>query len=328
MVRFRHRRSPFHSLAIVAFGIGLATATPATAQEKWAFGSSSSGSGPYVSATIVANHINAAQDVIELSAQTTGGYNENLALVASGRIAVAMGSATTIDDAYLGRNKYEGVAGAELFKNLRIVCIGPSSVIHMLVRADSSIKTFDDIRGHRINLNAPSTATRGFNELLLKAAGVGLDEIKVFSISTGKHFDALKDRVIDAGFHGYPLGLSKLLELNATTPVRLLSLPEGAFERLNADVGGVLSPYTVPANTYQGQTEPAQTILASGVYIVHKDADEDLVYTFAKALWESREAIKKEESGFKPLDASNVRFKGQTPTHPGALRFFAEAGIN
>lgn len=317
-------------LSHLAAGIGLAmaAAVPATAETKWALGTSSTGSGPFVNGVIIANHVNAAQDKVEISAQTTGGYNENIALVASGRIDLGMTNSLDLDDAYFGRNKYADLQGKEIFKNLRALFAFNGGVYHFLTRADSGIRTFEDIRGKKVNLNTPSTFTRGFNENVLKAAGIGLDEFEVYSISTGKHFDALKDRVIDVGFHGYAVGLASLQQLNATTPVWLLSLPDDAFDRLNEIYHGGLSRYVVPANTYVGQTEDVKTVISLTALFVNKDADPDEVYAFSKAYWETVDAMGKESPSFAGFTPELGRFKGKMPIHPGAERFYQEIGLD
>lgn len=320
------RTARIYGMVAAVLGAAALGAAPASAQTDWSLGTSSTGSGPYVNGVVIANHVNAAQRVVAVSPQTTGGYNENLALVAAKRIDVGMTNLLDLDAAYEGTDKFENVAGKEVFENLRALFIHAGSVVHFLTRADSGIRKFEDIRGRKINLNTPSTFTRGFNESILKAAGIGLDEIEVFSISTGKHFDALRDRVIDAGFHGYALNLASLQELNATTPVFLLSLPDPAFDRLNDMYGGRLTRFTVPANTYDGQTEPSKTILSTNVLFVHADADEEEVYAFTKAFWESIDEMAKENGSFKGITREIGKYSGTTPVHPGAARYFEETG--
>ncbi|MEQ9121569.1 MAG: TAXI family TRAP transporter solute-binding subunit [Alphaproteobacteria bacterium] len=317
-----------HGAGALAVALALfAAATPAAAQQKWALGTSSTGSGPYVNGVIIANHVNAAQDVIEISAQTTGGYNENVALVAAGRIDVGMTNSVDLENAYFSRDKYADLKGNEVFKNVRALFSFYGGVYHYLTLADSGIETFDDIRGRKINLNTPSTFTRGFNEDTLKAAGIGLDEIEVFSISTGKHFDALKDGVIDAGFHGYALGLAGLQQLTATKKIRLLDLPDEAFDRLNAMYHNGLTKFVIPANTYAGQTEPVKTTISMTALFVNKDADEDAVYAFAKAYWQTVDDMGKESQSFKGFTPALGRYVGETPVHPGVLRFYKEIGL-
>lgn len=326
MIGSRFRRTGERALAAMLAAATMAAGLPSAAQTKWSLGTSSTGSGPYVNGVIIANQVNQAQDVIELSAQTSGGYNENLALVAAGRMNVGMTNPLDLDTAYMRQGDFATTQGTEIFSNLRVLFVFSGSVVHFLTRADSGIREFGDIRGRNINLNTPATFTRGFNERILAAAGIGLDEINVFSISTGKHFDALKDRVIDAGFHGYSIGLAGLQQLTATTPVHLLSLPDDAFDRLNAEFGGKLVRFTIPANTYAGQTEPAHTILNSNVLFVHKDADADEVYAFSKAFWDRIDEMAREEKSFAGITLDIARWTGDTPTHPGAERFLSEMG--
>lgn len=314
--------------ALIAAGLlALVGADPAAAQKPWSIGTSSTGSEPYVSGVVMANAVNRAQTRLRASAQTTGGYNENLVLVASGRLNMAQNTILDLEDAYLARNKFATMPNKEMLQNLRATFIYGGASFHFLTRADSGIRSFADLKGKKVNLNTPATFTRGFNERLLKVVGIGLNDIQVFSIATGKHFEALQDRVIDVGFHNYALHLAGLEQLAATTPVRLLSLPEGSFDKLNAEFDGLLKPYTIPANTYRGQTEPSHTVFTSSVLFVNKDADAEDVYTFTKAFWQEVDTMAKENAGFAGVTLELGKYPGQMPVHPGAARFFAEKGM-
>lgn len=314
-------------ISIAAGLVALAVAGPAAAQKPWSIGTSSTGSEPYVSGVVMANAVNRAQSQLRVSAQTTGGYNENLVLVASGRLNMAQNTILDLEDAYLARNKFATMPNKEMLQNLRAAFIYGGAAFHFLTRADSGIRSFADLKGKKVNLNTPATFTRGFNERLLKVVGIGMNDIQVFSISTGKHFEALQDRVIDVGFHNYALHLAGLEQLAATTPVRLLSLPAGSFDKLNAEFNGLLKPYTIPANTYRGQTEPAETVFTSSVLYVHKDASADDVYAFTKAFWQEVGDMAKENAGFAGMTLALGKYPGQMPVHPGAARFFEEKGI-
>jgi TRAP transporter TAXI family solute receptor len=314
-------------IAIAASLVALVIAGPAAAQKNWSIGTSSTGSEPYVGGVVMANAVNRAQTKLRVSAQTTGGYNENLVLVASGRLNMGQNTILDLEDAYLGRNKFATMPNKEMLKDLRAAFIYGGAAFHFVTRADSGIRTFADLKGRKVNLNTPATFTRGFNERLLKVLGIGMNDIQVFSISTGKHFEALQDRVIDVGFHNYALHLAGLEQLAATTPVHLLSLPDGAFDKLNAEFNGLLKSYTIPAGTYRGQTEPSHTVFVSSVLYVHKDADADDVYTFTKAFWQEIDNMAKENAGFIGMTPQLGKYPGQMPVHPGSARFFEEKGI-
>ena len=312
---------------LMAAALAAGVAAPAAAETPWSLGTSSTGSGPYVNGVVVAKAVNGSQDAIEVSPQTTGGFNENLGLVAAGSIDMGMTSSLDLNAAYQGEGKFADVQGKEIFKNLRVAFVFSGNACHFLTRADSDIKSFDDIKGRNINLNAPSTFTRGFNESILKALGISTDDFNVFSISTGKHFDALQDGVIDMGMHCYPVGHNAILKLTATTPVHLLSLPDDAFDRLNEAYGGVLNKLEIPAGTYDGQTEAATTVFNTDALFVNKDASEDDVYAFTKAYWENLEAMQQESPGFRGITPAIGAFKGAIPMHPGAARYFKEIGV-
>lgn len=313
------------SVAVAAL-LALA-AGPAAAQKPWSLGTSSTGSGPYVNGVIIANTVNKAQKDVAVSAQTTGGYNENLALVAAKRINIGMTSTLDLDAAHAGTGKFEKAPGKEIFKDLRAAFVFAGSVCHFLTRADSGIKSFADIKGKKVNLNTPATFTRSLNEKILTALNIPMSDIQPFSISTGKHFDALQDRVIDVGMHCYSMNYSGLQQLTATTPVYLLSLPDDAFDRLNASYDGGMTRFTVPANTYPGQTEPSKTIVNTNVMFVHKDVNADELYAFTKAFWQEVANMAKEDASFAGITPDVGKYSGKTPVHPGAARYFAEIGL-
>src|SRR5690606_6002175 len=104
---------------------------------------------------------------------------------------------------------------------------------------------------------------------------------------------------------------------NATTPVFLLSLPDPPFDRLNDMYGGRPTRLPVPANTYDGQTQPSKTILNTNGALVDQHAQQQARCASTKAHRQRTDAVA-EETG---------KYSGSTPVHPGAARYFEEAGI-
>lgn len=60
-------------------------AISASAQQRWAIATSSTGSGPYIIGSAIANAVNGNTDSLAVSEQTSGGYNNNLVLVSGKR---------------------------------------------------------------------------------------------------------------------------------------------------------------------------------------------------------------------------------------------------
>ncbi len=312
--------------AIASIGLGLGFAGTASAQEQWSLGTSSSGSGPYVDGTIIAKVMNENQDVVEVSAQTTGGYNENVALVAAGQMEMGLGVASDLHDAHNGTGKYADVQNKEMFGNLRAMFTFGIVVCHYVVREDANIASFEDMRGKTFNLNTPATFTRGLNENFVKALGMELSDFNVGNVSTGQFFSAMQDRTVDAGGHCFPIGLGALHQLANSVSVKILDVPEDAFERLNAMYDGLLLPITIPANTYPGQTEAVSTFALNSVIYTNADTSEEGVYAITKAFWDNHEDLASQSQSFSGLTLDLAIEGNRVPLHPGAERYFREVG--
>ena len=84
----------------------------------------------------------------------------------------------------------------------------------------------------------------------------------------------------------------------------------------------------IPAGTYPGVGE-TRTVSVGAQWVVGAEVDEDLVYGITKALWH--------ENARKLLDTATPKAKAITlataldgiaiPLHPGAERYYREAGL-
>lgn len=318
------RRLQYLVTAIAILGMSGA----ANGAQRWSVATSSTGSGPYIMGSTMAQVINGAQNKIELSAQSSGGYNANLSLVADGSSTLGLGALPDLIDAYNGTGKFEKLPNKGRFKNLRLMFPVALSTWHCMVRADSGIKSFQDLKGKKFNLNVPSTATRGINEALIKSLGMSMSDFKIFSISSGKTFDALQNNVIDASCNGLAVPSGSVLQLGSQVPIHLLSIDDKAYQALDSHFHGALLRTKIPANTYPGQTKAAVTFANEDTLYVNKDVPADLVYAFTKAYFENLAQLQKKYSSFKGLSLKqDAAMKVDFPRHPGVVRYMREKGL-
>lgn len=304
----------------------LSVAATAQAQENMSIGASGSGSGPYINGALMADTANKAQDGFKFSVQTTGGYKDNLGLVLTDKVDIALNTLIGLNFAYNQRDEYATSPMKDDFKRLRYVFAFGAVPHNIFVRADSGINSLDDIRGKAFNLNVPSSFTHGLNLKMLEAAGIGLDEFEAGKIPTGQVFDQVQNGIFQGGAHVYQLGLGNAQRLSSVMPIRYLDIPQTVIDKMNAEYFDLLVPYEIPAGTYKGQDEVVKTFGLAQVIYTDENADEEMIYQFTKAFWENIEAIQ----------ASNTSFAGMTPKlgatdygvpmHPGAMRYFKEIG--
>ncbi len=290
--------------------------------ERWAFGSSGAGSGPYVWGAWISKVVNKSQDKVIISSQATAGYNENVELVHAGKIPLGLTLEDDLLDAYKGLGKFK----RRQHEKLRKLFVANLAVYHVVTREGAGIKTLSDLKGKKVNISLPAMSTRKFTESLLKAANIGLDEIKKFEMATGRTFPSLQDRVIDATVNGYSIGHGQLLELANNIKIRLIEVPDDVFERVNKILRNTLIRVTIPANSYKGQNEEVITFAGGNVIFSRNDVPDDLIYQFTKAFWDNLAEVQKDPN-FKIMKKEYAVVKTEVPLHPGAQRYFQEAGI-
>lgn len=304
----------------------MAISGAAQAQEQMSIGASGSGSGPYVNGALMADTANKSQDKFKFSVQTTGGYKDNLGLVLTDKVDIALNTLITLNFAYNQRGDYGTSPMKDDFKRLRYVFSFGAVPQNLFVREDSGITSLDGIKGKSFNINIPSSFTHGMNKTMLDAANIPLDSFKPGMVPTGQVFDEIQNGIFVGGAHVYQLGLGNAQRLAATVPIRYLDVPQEVVTKMNEAYHGLLVPYEIPANTYKGQDKTISTFGLAQVMFTDENADEEMIYQFTKSFWEN----------IKELQASNTSFSGMkaelgatlygVPMHPGAERYFKEVG--
>jgi uncharacterized protein len=88
-----------------------------------------------------------------------------------------------------------------------------------------------------------------------------------------------------------------------------------------------LSATTIPAGTYKGQIAAIKSVSAWNFVVANKDLPDDVAYAITKAVLspaDPRSEIYPTAAGTRAENAGNNRI---LPFHPGAMKFYREAGV-
>ena len=85
----------------------------------------------------------------------------------------------------------------------------------------------------------------------------------------------------------------------------------------------------IPAGTYEGLDYDTQTIAVGAQWVTSSDQPEDLIYNVTKALWNenTRNLLDTGHSKAKDIQLETALKGVLTPLHPGAEKFYKEAGV-
>ena len=157
----------------------------------------------------------------------------------------------------------------------------------------------------------------------LAAHGINVKkDVKPFFLQTGALADALKDRSVDVSF------LTKELAtmVTATHKIRIISWDakdQGTYIGKNPYFG----KYSYPPNTFKGVDYEVTTI-DNGIQLVcEAGMSDDMVYKLAKAISENLGCISKIYAPAKVLNKEWIASKLGNPFHPGAIKYYKEAGV-
>jgi TRAP transporter TAXI family solute receptor len=227
--------------------------------------------------------------------------------------------------AYTGTGTYEGkpkVAGLRLIANLY-----PES-IHLVARKGANIKSVADLKGKRVSLDEPGSGTLIDAKLVLGAYGITEKDIKPEYLKPNQAGDKLRDGGLDAFFFvgGFPAGaISELAAAGGGIDLIPLTGPE--IDKLRGQYS-FFAPDTIPANTYKGTGE-TKTLSVGAQWVTSDKQPDALVYEITKALWNnnSRALLDSGHAKGKAIQKSTAIAGAGIPIHPGAEKFYKEAGL-
>ena len=255
-------------------------------------------------------------------AEVTGASVENMALIHRGDATLALVLADTAYQAYKGEGQFEG---RRQVKNTRALASIYPNVIQIVTPADSDIKSLADLKGKRVSVGAPGSGTEVNSRALLESNGITQKDFRAQRLNFNETADALRDGDIDAGIWSVGPPTSSIMSLAASRSVRLISVSDDEAKAA-IKTEPVFAQFTLPANTYEGVSEPTQTLGVPNVLVVNSDLDEELAYQLTKLLFEKKADLVAVHASAENLSVEFTMDATPVPLHPGAIRYFEEIG--
>ncbi|QPC42025.1 TAXI family TRAP transporter solute-binding subunit [Kaustia mangrovi] len=297
----------------------LSALAPATAETRVTYKSAKSTSSYYQMAVQLAEAMKAGTDGgIILTVEESQGSVQNVKEAARrGGNYVFTTPPGLIKLATAGKKMFEGDDKAA-YEGLRSLFPIPYLTMHFVVRADTGITGFDGLAGHKFLIGKGSFGAREA-EKYLKLFGIA-EAVDLVDVELNAAVPALQNHQIDgfATAGSYPA--PNVLEAAASVPVTLIGLTDEQVKETGRD------RLVIPAGTYPGVDEPVTTTtLPVGAYTTAA-MDEETAYTLTKTFWESKAKMEKAHPWWAGVTAKGLETLA-APIHPGAARYYKEAGI-
>jgi hypothetical protein len=262
---------------------------------------------------------------IRCSVESTGGSVFNINAIRQGELEMGVAQSDWQYHAYNGTSKFKK---AGPFKDLRAVFSVHAEPATLVVRADSGIKEFADIKGKRVNVGQPGSGTVATFDVIANAYGIKRSDLKLAAeLKSSEMGQALCDNKIDAYFIlvGHPAGLIK--ETTTTCDARIADIHSPAVDKLVKD-NSYYRYASVPAGMYTGNPNAAKTMGVGATFVSSSKVPEKVIYEVVKAVFENFDDFKKLHPAFKNLKKSEmVSASLSAPLHAGALKYYKEVGL-
>lgn len=314
--------------AAAALALG-ATAALSQQQTFITIGSGSTTGLYYPTAVGIAKIVTEANIGVRANARSTGGSVFNAKAISDGQMQMGLMQNNIAAYAHQG-------TGVEAFKDKPIKSLTGIAtlypeVVHLLAREEANIKSPADLKGKRVYVGDVGSGTEQDAINIMAAYDVKIDDLQsAIRGSASNAVNLLRDNRIDAMFYTVGIGSSAIVEAAQTAPIRVVSISQEKIAELNKKFAFYTS-FTIPKDTYPRQEEDTTTITLKAMLAADAKLPEEAVYKFTRTIFAD-----KLESFYNDIQNPNLKkyFKVETalegmpiPLHPGAARFFKEAGV-
>jgi TRAP transporter TAXI family solute receptor len=256
--------------------------------------------------TAIAEVLNESNTGFRLRVFETGGGAENLHLLETGQVDFGTIQADTAAP--------DGVVGVTTLYH---------DAYHLIVRADSEIYSFSDLRDRRVAIPPASSGQFTSFWFLASHFGLGEEQVNALPMAEAAANFAMEQGQVDAVFRVRAPGNEIIRDLIGDKALRLVPIVQSEALALKQPA---ISPGVIPLGSYRGSPalpeEDLATAILSRLLVAREDLDTNLVYSLTRQIYERRSDILElsKLAGFigpLPDDAVSV-----IPAHPGSRAYY------
>ena len=304
--------------------LGLAFASSVGAQERVVvtLGTATPGGGFPVYGDAVAEAINGLDPALEVRTRNTKGSTENVPMLERGELDLGLVQGEVAHEALSGVGRPPA--------DLRILAAMYPTPGLFVVRADSPVRTIEDLRGKPVAFGARGSGLVVLARYVLD--GLGLDQERDFQ---AVYLDRAGDgpaMVLDgrvAALWGGGIGWPGFVTVGrAPGGARYLAPDADGLRRIQAK-HAFLKPMSVPAGSYPGQTEAIPSVGSWSFIMARPTLSDDTAYRLARALHRGQASLAARLPQAADTTAANTVASAPRPEliHPGVRRYLGEIGL-
>lgn len=259
-----------------------------------------------------------AQDgTLRIVPLVTLGGEENLDLLREGRVQIALAQGDAALAAYEGSGSFQSRGAAPALRAIGSLYPEP---VHVVVRGDASWASVAELRGRRLAVGLPGSASRSTALRVLEAHGLTPRDYQARELALAPALQALGRGEVDAVLQVIGVPADSVRDAVGAVPLRLLPLSERAVALLTAQRRGLFA-HTIPAGSYPSQARDVRTVATAAVLMAGSDLSDAEVAVLTRFVYQQgRDFAAHGSAQGLQVAAANARAGLTVPMHLAAER--------
>jgi TRAP transporter TAXI family solute receptor len=208
-----------------------------------------------------------------------------------------------------------------------LIALYPEAFI-VVARADTGVRDFQDLRGKRIGIGTSGAGYTFTRDVVLGFYGWTISGAeRVLELGPAEQNQALCSNKVDAIIFeaGHPNGLTQ--EATTGCRARLVRVAGPPINRLLATHSYHIAS-VIPGGMYAGNPGDVPTIGTQAALITSSNQPDELAYAVVGAVFKNFADFRLLHPALSTLEIEDmVPSEAVMPIHPGALKYFREAGL-
>ncbi len=226
-------------------------------------------------------------------------------------------SGTLADVAYLAyAGQLEEMGGP--FEQLRGMAVTGLNTMHLIVGRNVRVQTLRDLKGLRVSLGAPGSATALITHRMFQDLGIAPNQIHAERVPNNEIVNRLSNGDIDAAFSGFSVPGAVVIAA-MQNGAKLIPIDGPVIEEMRTRYP-YLKRTLIPGGTYPNQSEPIRTLGVDTLLVCRAELEDAVVYSLLDAYFATRPATT--PPNLERAPATPV------PLHPGAARFYRQRELS
>jgi TRAP transporter TAXI family solute receptor len=210
------------------------------------------------------------------------------------------------------------------YRDIRALFPIPAQTLHWVVRQDSGIQSMSDLAGHIFIPGAKGSVSERVTASALQVLGID-SKVQLMDIDVAAAPDAVMNNKVSGLAMAGSFPIPRVTDMAKAAPIRLLGLPPAAIAKMVAADDSIM-PQTIPKATYPGIDDDVASVAVPVGFYTTQHMSSATAYMLTKTFWSQLGALADKNAAWRAITPATVATLG-VRLHPGALRFYKEAGI-